>query len=200
MGSFAFPPEVPGPPWPATTEVRCLSIISLAHFLASGFLMCSPLPKPRERGNKMGGPARGGKVLALSPQALTPGESERHGEGAWISVAQLRRPLGLGSVQLVADVAPAVSQGPERAVTAGTECQVRPGGPTRVLVGRDGVRMAAITAAEKANRQSQRRRRPRIAGGKRWNPPDAEAPMATPELKPSRLRTAPCTAHSREAA
>lgn len=39
------------------------------------------------------------------------------------------------------------------------QCRVRPGGPTRVMVGCDGVMVPVITAAEKAKRRSHRRRR-----------------------------------------
>lgn len=51
------------------------------------------------------------------------------------------------------------------AVSAGWEasdCQVRPGGPTRLIVGCDGVMVPVVTAAEKRKRRSRRPRRRKV--------------------------------------
>ena len=47
------------------------------------------------------------------------------------------------------------------------DCAVRPGGPTRLMVGADGVKVPVVTAAEKAKRRANRRRRSKARRRKR---------------------------------
>ena len=47
------------------------------------------------------------------------------------------------------------------------DCAVTPGGPTRVMVGADGVKVPLVTAAEKAKRRANRRRRRKARRSKR---------------------------------
>lgn len=47
------------------------------------------------------------------------------------------------------------------------DCIVRPGGPTRVMVGADGVKVPLVTAAEKQKRRAKRRHRSKARRGKR---------------------------------
>lgn len=104
--------------------------------------------------------SRGARELC-SLAAMAGGSFARGTEVLW-RLGQLRisdenlRTLAEAEGRRVKD---AVEHGQVAPGWTAADCQVEPGGPTRLMVGCDGVMVPVITAAEKAKRRARRRRR-----------------------------------------